>query len=87
MLGGPPRGPLWLATELFMYVYAETVEKLDCTCAVWGKPGLGQGRGGKWGEQKGLTVPGMPGVQGRLGPGFRVHVGTDEYNEGARVSG
>ena len=52
MLGGPPRGPLWLATELFMYVYAETVEKLDCTCAEWGKPGLGQGRGGKWGEQK-----------------------------------
>ena len=25
------------------FLYAETVEKLDCTCAAWGKPGLGQG--------------------------------------------
>ena len=49
--------------------------------------GLGRGGGENGGNKKGLTVPGMPGVQGRLGPGFRVHVGTDEYNEGARVSG
>ena len=28
MIGGPPRGSLWLATKLFMYVCAETLEKL-----------------------------------------------------------
>ena len=38
-----------------MYVYAETVEKLDCTCAVWGKPGLGQGRG-EGGEMGGTKI-------------------------------
>ena len=52
---GPPRHILTAGPTLFMYVYAETVEKLDCTCAVWGKPGLGQGRG-EGGEMGGTKI-------------------------------
>ena len=41
-------------------MYVEAVEKLDCTCATWGKPGLGQGRVGgekKRVEARPFTVP------------------------------
>ena len=117
MIGGPPRGSMWLAniktdhrsqitatkfllkkqkkvhtahTSLpvgagvrVVFMCTETVEKLDCTYAAWGKPGLGQGRGGgREGENSGkrgrkevyVSHSRMTGWPRRLCPGSRALV-------------
>ena len=42
---------------LFMCIKTVECEKLDCTCAARGKPGLGQGRGGEKKERKECRPP------------------------------